>query len=30
VAKLDKSKAVSVMVRRGEWTNYLVIRPVAR
>jgi serine protease Do len=30
VAKLDKSKAVSVMVRRGEWTNYLVIRPVSR
>jgi serine protease Do len=30
VAKLDKSKAVSVMVRRGEWTNYLVIRPTAR
>ena len=26
-AKLDKSKAVSVMVRRGDWTNYLVIRP---
>jgi serine protease Do len=30
VAKLDKSKAVSAMVRRGEWTNYLVIRPAAR
>jgi serine protease Do len=30
VAKLDKGKAVSVMVRRGEWTNYLVIRPAAR
>jgi serine protease Do len=30
VARLDKSKAVSVMVRRGEWTNYLVIRPAAR
>ena len=30
VAKLDKSKATSVMVRRGEWTNYLVIRPSAR
>ena len=30
VAKLDKSKAVSVMVRRGDWTNYVVIRPVAR
>ena len=30
VGKLDKSKAVSVMVRRGEWTNYLVIRPAQR
>jgi serine protease Do len=26
-AKAEKSRAVSVMVRRGEWTNYLVIRP---
>ncbi len=26
-AKLDKAKSVSVMVRRGEWVNYLVIRP---
>ena len=26
VAKLDKNKAASVMVRRGDWTNYLVIR----
>jgi len=26
-AKLEKSKAISVMVRRGEWVNYLVIRP---
>ena len=30
VAKLDKNKPVSVMVRRGEWTNYLVIRPNPR
>ena len=30
VAKADKAKAISVMVRRGEWTNYLVIRPTAR
>lgn len=30
VAKLDKAKPVSVMVRRGDWTNYLVIRPSAR
>jgi serine protease Do len=29
VAKLDKSKAASVMVRRGELTSYLVIRPTA-
>ncbi len=29
VAKLDKSKAASVMVRRGDWTNYLVIRPAS-
>jgi serine protease Do len=29
VAKLDKNKAASVMVRRGELTNYLVIRPTA-
>jgi serine protease Do len=26
-AKAEKARAVSVMVRRGEWTNYLVIRP---
>ena len=26
-AKVEKAKAVSVMVRRGEWVNYLVIRP---
>jgi serine protease Do len=25
--KAEKAKAVSVLVRRGEWTNYLVIRP---
>ena len=30
VAKADKAKPISVMVRRGEWTNYLVIRPAAR
>jgi serine protease Do len=30
VAKLDKTKPISVMVRRGEWTNYLVIRPASR
>ncbi len=26
-AKAEKDKSVSVLVRRGEWTNYLVIRP---
>ena len=30
VAKLDKTRQISVMVRRGEWTNYLIIRPPAR
>ena len=29
VAKADKARAISVMVRRGEWTNYMVIRPPA-
>ncbi len=29
VTKLDKNKAASVMVRRGEWTNYFIIRPSA-
>ena len=27
VAKADKAKAVTVLVRRGEWVNYVVIRP---
>jgi len=27
-AKVEKSRAVSVLVRRGEWVNYLVIRPI--
>ena len=26
-AKAEKSRAISVLVRRGEWTNYLIIRP---
>jgi serine protease Do len=26
-AKLDRNKAATVLVRRGEWVNYLVIRP---
>jgi serine protease Do len=27
VAKVDKSKPVNVLVRRGDWVNYVVIRP---
>ena len=27
IAKADKAKAVTVLVRRGEWVNYVVIRP---
>jgi serine protease Do len=27
VEKLDKSRPVSLLVRRGEWVNYVVIRP---
>ena len=30
VTKLDKSKPVTVLMRRGEWVNYLVIRPAMR
>ena len=26
-AKVEKARAVSVLARRGEWTNYYVIRP---
>ncbi len=26
-AKMDKNKAATVMVRRGEWVNYIVIKP---
>jgi serine protease Do len=26
-AKLEKAKAVTVLVRRGDWANYIVIRP---
>lgn len=26
-AKLDKTKPITVLVRRGEWVNYVVIRP---
>ncbi len=28
VTKADKSKPVSALVRRGEWTNFVVIRPM--
>ena len=27
VAKLDKSKRVTLLVRRGDWVNYMVIQP---
>ncbi len=27
VAKADKNKPVSLLIRRGEWTNFVVIRP---
>ena len=30
LAKLDKTKPVSVLVRRGEWAQYAVIRPAAK
>jgi serine protease Do len=30
VAKLDKTRPVSVLVRRGEFTSYVVIRPPGR
>lgn len=30
LSKLDKAKPVSVLVRRGDWTQYAVIRPVAK
>jgi serine protease Do len=29
VAKLDRSKPISVLARRGEWANYFIIRPAA-
>jgi serine protease Do len=28
IAKLDRSKPVSLLIRRGEWAQYTVIRPV--
>ncbi|MGE3547190.1 MAG: DegQ family serine endoprotease [Kofleriaceae bacterium] len=27
IAKADKSKAISLLVRRGDWVNYFVVRP---
>lgn len=30
VAKADKTRPISAMVRRGDWTNYVVIRPATR
>ena len=27
LAKIDKSKAVNVLFRRGEWAQYALIRP---
>ena len=30
IAKVDKSRAVQVLVRRGEWAQYAVIRPQGR
>jgi len=30
VAKVDKAKPVNALVRRGEWVNYVVIRPAGR
>jgi hypothetical protein len=29
-ARLEKERAISVMVRRGEFVSYLVIRPGVR
>jgi serine protease Do len=29
-AKADKAKPINVMYRRGEWVNFLLIRPAAR
>ena len=30
LAKLDKSKPVNLLLRRGEWAQYAVVRPQAR
>ena len=27
VAKIDKSKAINVLFRRGDWAQYALIRP---
>jgi len=30
LAKADKSKPVNLLVRRGEWTQYVLIRPSSK
>ena len=30
LARLDKNKPVSLLLRRGEWAQYAVVRPQAR
>ena len=30
LSRLDKNRPVSLLVRRGEWSNYLLIRPAQR
>ncbi|MDP1791436.1 MAG: PDZ domain-containing protein, partial [Methylibium sp.] len=30
IAKLDKSKPINVLFRRGEWAQYALIRTAAR
>jgi len=30
LAKLDKSKPQTLLVRRGEWAQYVIIRPAAK
>ena len=30
ISKIDKTKPVNILFRRGEWTQYAVIRPTSR
>ena len=30
LAKVDKSRPINVLVRRGEWAQYVLIRPAAK